>query len=180
MMEHVFFDDWRSLLRTSSFGVLAYIGLVLLLRLAGNRTLSKMNAFDFVVTVALGSTLATVLLSKDVSLAQGALALSLLVAMQFIVSWSSVRMSWVRRLVTGEPTLLFYGGSPLRESLRRARVTEDEVRAAVRAAGIGAMEEVEAVVMETDGSLSVVRQSTVPTHTQESSLGGLETGQLSM
>ena len=172
-MEQVFFDDWRSLLRTAAVGILAYVGLVLLLRLAGNRTLSKMNAFDFVVTVALGSTLATILLSKDVSLAQGALALCLLVAMQFLVSWCSVRMSWVRRLVTGEPTLLFYGGRALQDSLRRARVTEDEVRAAVRNAGIAAMNEVEAVVMETDGSLSVVRQAKIPANASESSLGEL-------
>jgi uncharacterized membrane protein YcaP (DUF421 family) len=136
-----------------------------------------MNAFDLVVTVALGSTLATILLSKDVSLLQGALGLSLLIAMQFIVSWSSVRFPWVRRLVTGEPTLLFYGGTPLHDSLRRARVTEDEVRAAIRTAGIAAMDEVEAVVMETDGSLSVVRQSTVPAHAHESSLGSMRTVQ---
>ena len=48
--------------------------LVIFLRLSGKRTLSKMNAFDLVVTVALGSTLATVLLTKDVALADGALA----------------------------------------------------------------------------------------------------------
>src|SRR5690606_22602783 len=139
--------------------VLAYAGIVVLLRLAGNRTLSKMNAFDLVVTVALGSTLATILLSKDVSLAQGALALSLLIGMQFLVSWSSVRIPWVRRLVTGEPSLLFYRGKPLDENLRRARVTKDEVRAAVRTAGIADLADVQAVVMETDRSLSVVRQS---------------------
>lgn len=176
-MEHVFFDGWRPLIRTATVGVLAYVGLVLLLRLAGNRTLSKMNAFDLVVTVALGSTLATILLNKDVSLAQGALGLSLLIAMQFIVSWSSVRIPWVRRLVTGEPTLLFYGGSPLQDSLRRSRVTEDEVRAAVRTAGIAIMEEVEAVVMETDGSLSVVRRSANSTDAQASSLQDLKTAE---
>jgi uncharacterized membrane protein YcaP (DUF421 family) len=174
-MEQVFFNDWGSLARTATVGVLAYVGLVVLLRIAGNRTLSKMNAFDFVVTVALGSTLATILLSKDVSLAQGVLALLLLIAMQFIVSWSSVRMSWVRQLVTGEPTLLFFGGAMLHDGLRRARVTEDEVRAAVRTAGIAAMDEVEAVVMETDGSLSVVRQSAVSSHADESSLRDLKT-----
>lgn len=52
-------------------GVLADISLVLLLRLSGRQMLSKMNAFDLVVTVALGSTFATILLNRDVSRAEG-------------------------------------------------------------------------------------------------------------
>jgi uncharacterized membrane protein YcaP (DUF421 family) len=173
-MEQAFFDNWLSLFRTATVGLLAYAGLIALLRIAGNRTLSKMNAFDLVVTVALGSTLATILLNKNVSLAQGASGLLLLIAMQFAVSWSSVRLPWVRRLVTGEPTLLYYGGEMLQSNLHRARVTEDEVRAAIRAAGVAAMDDVEAVVLETDGSLSVVRQSRPDSATDRSSLEGLE------
>lgn len=156
-MERIFFDGWDSLLRTVVIGVLAYVGLVVCLRVSGKRTLSKMNAFDLVVTVALGSTLATILLSKDVTLAQGMLALVLLIGMQFAVTWSSVRVRWVRRLVTGEPALLVHRGELLPSALRKARVTEDEVRAAVRAAGLPALEEAASVVLETDGSFSVVR-----------------------
>jgi uncharacterized membrane protein YcaP (DUF421 family) len=144
------------LVRTAIIAVLAYASLVALLRFSGRRTLSKMNAFDLVITVSLGSTLATILLSKDVSLAQGVLSLALLIGMQFIVTWSSVRAGWVRRLVTGEPALLLYQGVFLQSSLRRARVTEDEVRAAVRSAGVARLDDVGAVVLETDGSFSIV------------------------
>lgn len=157
-MEHVFLSGWDSLLRTLVVGVLAYLGLVISLRVSGKRTLSKMNAFDLIVTVALGSTLATILLSKDVTLAQGTLAYVLLIGMQFTVTWSSVRARWVRRLVTGEPALLLYRGALLPEALKKARVTEDELRAAVRAAGLPMLDEAEAVVLETDGSFSVVRR----------------------
>jgi uncharacterized membrane protein YcaP (DUF421 family) len=156
-LEHIFFDNWQALFRTGLISVLAYVSLIMLLRLFGKRTLSKMNAFDLVVTVALGSTLATILLNKDVTLAQGVLALALLIGMQFAVTWSSLRVRWVRKLATGEPTLLLYQGSFLPAALRGARVTEDEVRAAVRGAGVASMDEVRAVVLETDGSFSVVR-----------------------
>jgi uncharacterized membrane protein YcaP (DUF421 family) len=155
----MFFSGGDALVRTLVVGVLAYVSLVVFLRISGKRTLSKMNAFDLVVTVALGSTLATVLLSKDVALAEGALAFALLVALQFIVTWSSVRAAWVRRLVTGEPRMLLYRGNYLQEALRTARVTADEVRAAVRAAGLPALSDAEAVVLETDGSFSVVRRA---------------------
>lgn len=151
------FSGWDSLLRILVVGVLAYVVLVVFLRVSGKRTLSKMNAFDLVVTVALGSTLATVLLSKDVALADGALAFALLIGLQYLVSWASVRMRWVRRLVTGEPRMLLYCGSFLPAALRQARVTEDEVRAAVRSAGIDSLDKVHAVVLETDGSFSVVQ-----------------------
>jgi hypothetical protein len=79
VLEAIFFSGWDGLLRTLVVGVLAYVVLVGFLRLSGKRTLSKMNAFDLVVTVALGSTLATILLSKDVALAEGALAFALLI-----------------------------------------------------------------------------------------------------
>jgi uncharacterized membrane protein YcaP (DUF421 family) len=150
----LFFHGWDNLIRTLVVGVLAYVTLVIFLRISGKRTLSKMNAFDLVVTVALGSTLATILLNKDVALAEGALAFTLLIGMQFIVTWSSVRVRWVRRLVTGEPSMLLYRGEFLSGALRHVRVTEDEVRAAVRAAGLRDLEAVEAVVLETDGSFS--------------------------
>lgn len=157
-LEHVFFTGWNGLARTLIAGVLAYVVLVAFLRVSGKRTLSKMNAFDLVVTVALGSTLATILLNKDVALAEGALALALLIGMQFIVTWSSVRARWVRRLATGEPRMLLYQGEFLPEALQHARVTVDEVSAAVRSAGLSDLGAVEAVVLETDGSFSVVPQ----------------------
>lgn len=155
----MFFSGWDSLVRTLVVGVLAYVALVVFLRISGKRTLSKMNAFDLVVTVALGSTLATILLAKDVALAEGMLAFALLISLQFVVTWSSVRARWVRRLATGEPLMLLYCGEMLPGALRKARVTRDEVRAAVRSSGSGSLDNVYAVVLETDGSFSVVQSA---------------------
>lgn len=174
-MERYFFDGWSGLLRTLIIGVLAYVVLIFFLRISGARTLSKMNAFDLIVTVALGSTLATVVLNKDVSLAEGAVAFGLLIGLQFIVTWSSTRARWVRRLVTGDPVLLLYRGEMLQASLRRARVTEDEIRAAVRATGLPSLEEAEAVVLETAGEFSVVKKGD---RAEASSLKGVESHHL--
>ena len=115
-----------------------------------------MNAFDLVVTVALGSTLATIVLSKDVALLEGIAAFALLIVLQFAVSWLSVRSQRVRQLVKSDPTLLFYRGQMLEAALRAQRVTEEEVRAAIRAQGKSQLAEVEAVILETDGSFSVL------------------------
>jgi uncharacterized membrane protein YcaP (DUF421 family) len=152
-----FFDSWPVLGRTVIVACVAYVVLVLFLRISGKRTLSKWNAFDFIVTIALGSTLASILTSKNVALAQGALALGLLVGFQFLITWLAVRLKWVRELIKAEPTLLLRDGQILHDALRKQRVTESEIRAAVRAKGIGALEDVRAVVLETDGQFSVVR-----------------------
>lgn len=158
-MDAVFFNGWETLLRTLVIGVLAYAVLIVFLRVSGKRTLSKMNAFDFVVTIALGSTLATILLNKDVSLAEGALAFAVLIGLQFLVTWLAVRFPWVRKAVTGEPTLLYHNGAFLEHAMRSARVTDEEIRAAVRAAGAPEMDAVADVVLETDGTFSVVRRT---------------------
>jgi uncharacterized membrane protein YcaP (DUF421 family) len=155
-MGEVFFQGWGILFRTVLVGVLAYGALVVILRISGRRTLSKMNAFDFIVTVALGSTLANILINQDIALAEGTVSLALLVALQYAITWTSVRVSWVRRAVTGRPILLLYRGVVLQDRLRAARVTHDELRAAVRNRGLAALEDVEAVVLETDGAFSVI------------------------
>ena len=124
MDDGVFFAGWSGLVRVAIVGTLAYVALVLLLRVSGKRTLSKMNAFDLVVTVALGSTLATVILSKDVALVEGGTAFALLVGLQFGITWLSVRSASVRRLVKAEPTLLLYQGSVLPDQLQRSETIE--------------------------------------------------------
>ncbi len=151
----MFFDSWYDLLRVAVVGVCAYFALVVLLRVSGKRTLAKLNAFDFVVTVALGSTLATVLLSSDVSLAEGVLAFALLAGLQYVVAWASVRSRRVERLVKSDPALLYRNGF-LRGAMRRARVTEDEIRQAARGQGHAGLDDIGAVILETDGSLSIL------------------------
>jgi len=154
----MFYDDWQGLARVLIVGTSAYVALILLLRLSGKRTLAKLNAFDFVVTVALGSTLATVLLSADVALAEGVTALALLVALQYAVAWASIRSRRLTSLVKSEPTLVYRGGF-LPTAMRRERLGEEELAQAARGQGYADLSEVAAIVVETDGSLSILTQS---------------------
>jgi uncharacterized membrane protein YcaP (DUF421 family) len=121
------FDSWWGLLRIAVVGTLAYAGLIGLLRISGKRTLAKMNAFDLVVTVALGSTLATALLSSEVSLSEGMIAFVLLCSLQYVVAFLSVRSERFREIIKSEPSLLLHRGEYLRSAMRRERVTEDEI-----------------------------------------------------
>ena len=153
----MFFESWSGLLRVVVVGPLAYVALVFVLRVSGKRTLAKLNAFDLIVTVALGSTLATVVLSKSVALAEGVLAFLMLAGLQFCVAWLSVRSPRFSDLVKSEPTLLLRDGRFLRDAMRRQRVTEIELVAAMRNQGVGNAEKIAAVVLETDGTFSVIK-----------------------
>jgi len=144
------------LLRILIVGPLAYLLLIVILRVSGKRTLAKMSAFDFVVTVALGSTLATVLLSKDVPLSEGVLGFAGLALLQFIIAWFAQRFQPVEAAVKADPRVLLRDGVIDAEAMLAERVTKSEIAAAVRQAGYGDFSMIAAVVLETDGSFSVV------------------------
>lgn len=150
------FDSWAGIARVLVVGTLAYVLLILVLRITGKRTLSKMNAFDFIVTVALGSALASTILSKSVPLAEGMLGLLLLVMLQYVVTWLSARSEWFQSLVKAQPQLLVHRGAWMRDAMRRERITEEEVLAGMRNQGVPGIGNMTTVVLETDGSLSVL------------------------
>lgn len=155
--------DGSMIARILIAGTASYVALVLFLRVSGKRTLSKLNAFDFVVTVAIGSSFATVLLSQDLPLANGIFGLLLLVCLQFAVTWIGVRSKAWLDLIKSQPSLLLFKGGMLDENLRRQRVTRDDIYAVLRTQGHARAEDVYAVILESDGSLSVIaREPSAP------------------
>ncbi|CAA0096584.1 Uncharacterised protein [Mycolicibacterium vanbaalenii] len=152
----MWFDAWSEVFRVLLVGAAAYVTLIVVLRISGKRTLAKLNAFDLVVTVAVGSTLATILLNSDVSFVEGAAAFALLATMQFLAATVSSRVKAGRSVLTARPTVLVSQGVLLEDALRRQRVSADEIRQAIRSSGQGDISQIAAVVLETDGSLSVI------------------------
>ena len=143
-------------LSTFVTGIIGYIAIIFVLRVSGKRTLAKWNSFDFVVTIAFGSVLASLLLSTKDTFGKGIFAFALLVVFQYIVTWIAVRSSWVQKLIKAEPSLLLHKGEFKRDVMKRERIAEGEVLAALRTNGVSAIEDADAVILETDGSFSVI------------------------
>ena len=152
----MWFDSWASIGRTIISGAVAYAALIVFLRISGKRTLAKMNAFDLVITVSLGSTLATILLSKDVAIAEGIVALAMLVILQYVVAWLMTRSERFQHIVKSPPVRLFDSGSFDETAMRHERILHEEVLAAMRSSGYADANEVSEVVLETDGTFSVI------------------------
>ena len=155
-IQDLFFRGRSELIRTVLVGTLAYFAVVLLLRGAGKRALTKMRAYDFVVTVALGSSLATALLSSQVKLDKAVIGVALLLGLQRPFAWLSTCWRWFHDLVNNEPTLVFHRGRMLTGAIENLNLTSDEIMAAARSQGQGNLDDIEAVVVETNGSFSVI------------------------
>ncbi|TXD76456.1 DUF421 domain-containing protein [Algoriphagus ratkowskyi] len=157
-MDNLFYSSWESTIQTIILTVLGYIAIVLILRVSGKRTLSKMNAFDFVVTVALGSCLASISLNKNVSLLDGVLSFSIFIFLQFIFSYLSVHLSGFRTLITSKPTIIFHEGSFLEKEMKKERITKEEILNAGRANGLSDLDDVYLIIFETTGNLSIIEK----------------------
>lgn len=151
------YSGWKPLARLLVVGTAMYVALVVFLRLSRSRTLASMNAFDFVVTVAIGSAFGRALTAKTVALAEAVAALGLLVVLQYAVTRLQVRWPSFGRAVTNPPALLYFRGEFLTDEMRRQRVAESELRSAVRKERYGSIDAVDAIVLESNGELSVVR-----------------------
>jgi uncharacterized membrane protein YcaP (DUF421 family) len=160
----LFFESWYSVGRTVSLTIIGFAALIILLRVSGKRTLSKMNVFDFVFVVAVGSVFASTIISKDVTLIEGLCALATLMGFQAILAKISAHSVRAERIINGDPTLLLSKGRFIHSALKRERVTEEEVRASIRAKGVKRVEDVDAVILENDGTLSVAWEAKGPGH----------------
>ena len=154
-----FWNGWEPIARILVVGTLAYISIIFILRATGKRTLVSMNAFDFIVTVAIGAAFGRILTARQVVVAEAVTAFMLLAVLQYIVSWIEVRWPAFANLIIAQPTLLFYEGRFLEKAMRKQRIRQEDILAAVRKKRISSLSQVEAIILESDGTLAVVKKS---------------------
>ena len=158
----MWFESWDSLLNITITGIVTFISLIVLLRIAGKRTLTKMNAFDFIMTFTIGSALATTITSDSTTISEGVTALAVIIFVQYIIAWLEVRSDFFQKLIKAKPSVLYHNGEFLDKTMREERITKVEVLAAMRYSGLADPSQAMLVLMETDGQLSVIpkRQDT--------------------
>jgi uncharacterized membrane protein YcaP (DUF421 family) len=156
MLTHIFADGWQPIVRVLVIGTLSYVAVVALLRYFGKRALTRMNAFDMVVTVAVGSAFASAVMSKGVTLADGVAAFILLLVLQRLFAALSIRLGWFGRYLKAQPTLIVYRGEVRWDAAKKEQLGTLEILGGIRNGGVAAVEDVLALVLEPDGSFSVI------------------------
>src|SRR5947209_7873961 len=159
-MNVVWFNGWDAIVRTFVAGSTTYVALIFLLRFTGPRTLAKWYAFDLIVTVALGSTFANGVLSKDIPVAQALAGFVLLVLLQYLIGRVAVRYPNVVRFVNPAPVLLLVNGQLQEQVMHKNRVTRADLCKAARSNGLQALEDIAVIVLEPDGTFSVIDKVT--------------------
>jgi len=155
------FNDWSAIGNVFITGLCCFVGLVIMLRISGKRTLTKMNAFDFIMTVSVGSTLASALTNQKIAIAEGLTALATLIFIQYVIAWLSVKSPRFQSLIKATPTVLFYKGTFHHSMMKKERITKMEIFAAMRYQGFADPRQVLLVLLETNGQLSVVGQTEI-------------------
>lgn len=154
-------SSMAALIRGAVLSGVALVWIVAIVRLIGVRALSKMTAFDFVITLASGSLLATAgTASEPAAFLQAVAALTTLLCLQYLLAWSRSHVRPFRRLVDNRPLLVVRDGEIDPDGLRRSRMTPDDVRSKVRQAGIADMADVSALIVEATGDVSIVAGGT--------------------
>ena len=153
----LFADGWQPIFRVLVIGTLSYIAVVALLRYFGKRALTKMNAFDIVVTVAVGSAWLTSVTSKDVTLADELFAFVLLLVLR-PGGCAALSVHWLvrSRYLKAQPSLIVYRGRILWDAAKKEQLGMLEILGGIRNSGTAAVEDVLAMVLEPDGTFSVI------------------------
>lgn len=155
MTEWIFTTPERAIMIAVS-ALSIYFVMIVLTRISGLRSFSKMSSFDFVMTIAMGSILASVTLSETPAILDGLVALTVLFGMQFGVAWWRRRSSTFSSVVDNEPRLLMLNGEMIPDAMDIAKVTEDDIVAKLREANVLNFSQVRAVILETTGDISVL------------------------
>ncbi|WP_209403464.1 DUF421 domain-containing protein [Pseudozobellia sp. WGM2] len=140
----------------SSFGI--YLIVILFTRIAGKRSFSKMSSFDFAMTVAVGSIIATTILSSSVNLIDGIVGLACIYSLQILIAIGR-RLDFIKKIVDNSPLLLMDGEKILEDNMRKARVSQGDLRSKLREANVTSLSQVHAVIFETTGDISVLHKS---------------------
>ncbi|MBJ7881367.1 DUF421 domain-containing protein [Gelidibacter salicanalis] len=157
-MEALFILSQKSffLILFSAFGI--YAAVILYTRLFGKRSFSKMSSFDFAMTVAVGSMIATTILSESVSFLEGAVALLVVYALQLAAAFLR-RYKWFSKITDNQPTMVMDGQTLLRDNMKAVRVTEGDIRSKLREANVVRLSEIKAVIFESTGDMVVLHKN---------------------
>jgi uncharacterized membrane protein YcaP (DUF421 family) len=143
--------------------VIIYLGLLIIFRLAGKRTLSQVTTFDFVLLLIISESIQQGLVEDYTSLFRALLLVITLISLNILFSLLKQRSPLVDRVAEGLPVLIFSKGQPHREILKRERIGEEDIMHAARSIhGLQSLEEVEFAILEASGGISVIPRKDSP------------------
>jgi len=157
-MDLSYFFKNDNLMLESLIGTISiFILIVILTRIFGLKSFSKMTGFDFVITVAIGSILGMSINSSAPSIILGAVILIILFSLNYLVTLLRFSSKKAEHLIDNDPLLLMENGAVIWENMKASKVTEAELQSKLREANVIRLSQVKAVILETTGEISVLQ-----------------------
>jgi len=144
--------------QTIAGSLLMFIIIIVISRIIGLRSFAKFTTFDFAFTVAIGSIVAAILTSST-SILHGSVAIASLLGFKLLFARLQRNFPRFDDAISNDPLLLMLGSEILEENLKAASVDKSQVIAKLREANVLDFNQVEAVVLETTGDISVLHQT---------------------
>jgi uncharacterized membrane protein YcaP (DUF421 family) len=128
-------------------------------RVVGRRELSSLEPFDLILLVVLGDLIQQGITQSDYSVTGVFLVISTIGLLTVGVYYLNFRSKRLRSILEGEPVLVIQNGQPILASLKRERITTEELEAEARLQQISSLESVQWAVLETSGKISFIPKS---------------------
>lgn len=159
-------NDWLDLFRFSLHplelvlrGSAVYWGLFLLFRFVLRRDTGSMGIADILLLVLIADASQNAMAGGYESISDGAVLVLTIAGWSWLMDWASFRFNLVRRLAEPVPLVLVRRGRLVSRNLRAEHITVPELMAALREHGVDKLAEVKMARMESDGTISVIRQT---------------------
>jgi uncharacterized membrane protein YcaP (DUF421 family) len=138
-------------------GIAIYIGLLVVMRLSGRRTLGQMTPFDFVLLLIVAETTQQALLGEDYSVSNSMLLIVTLFATDTLFSYLKQWSTHVAKWIEGQPTVLISMGRLDARALKRSRISPDDILEAAREQqGLERLSQIRFAVLEISGTISII------------------------
>ena len=141
--------------------VVVYLAVLLLLRISGKRQLGQMSAIEFVALLLISNAVQNAMNGGDNSLVGGLWLAAVLIFLSWLISWLGYRNKHVRIIFEGSPRLIVHRGKIITKALAKERLNPSELTTLLRKQGIHHFHEVHSAVLESDGTLSVIKESEI-------------------
>jgi uncharacterized membrane protein YcaP (DUF421 family) len=147
--------ETHELLMTALHGAGVYVLMLVVVRIAGKRTIGNFTAFDLLVALMLGEVVDEIIYG-DVTFLQGTIAIVVVALLHYGNSWLSYYAHGLDKVLEGTPTVVVRNGALVQDGMRAERLNERDVLSLLRQQGVTDMREVHLAVVENDGQMSVL------------------------
>lgn len=138
---------------------IVYAVVYVALRLAGKRQVSQMGAAELMALLMLSDAVQNSMVGTDSSLSGGLICAMTLLGLSVALEYLGFRFKRVETLIEGTPTIIIYRGKIREDAMNREWMGRHDLRSMLRKQGVQSPAEVDLAVLESDGSLSIVKHA---------------------